>query len=338
MTLHRYLTILFCIGILCLGSLCQGHTHAFAASKKPRVGIFLYNLQDVYIRSVVNAIEGAFQNTADVSVFDARNDQTVQTQQIHNYLDSDVDAVVINLVDVKVSQKILSIIQEKNIPVIFFNKEPDLQLVKQYAHARYVGTYAALAGVIQGEMIAKFWKKNPTLDRNKDDTCHFLMLQGGLDNPEALYRTRISVQQARALGINMQQVGNTIICHWDDACAKKATTLALTSYEHDIDFIIANNDDMAIGAIQALRDFGYNKEGGTYIPVVGVDAIQKAKEAIEEGSMHGTVLQDAQSMGGAIVTMILNALAKKDYLEGLPYTWDESGIGIRIPYKAYSAE
>ncbi len=324
--------------VLCVLLASLNPAHAQTSSTKPKIGVFLYNIDDIYISSVVKSIENTLAEKADVRFFDARNDHTLQTEQLYTYLDDPVDAVAINLVDVKISQKILNIIQEKNIPVIFFNKEPDLELIKQYAHARYVGTYAALAGVIQGEIITQLWQKNPAFDKNKDGICHFIMLQGGLDNPEALYRTRISVQQARLRGVNMQQVGDTIICHWDAACAQKATTLALTLHEDDLDFVIANNDDMAIGAIEALRDFGYNKEGGTYIPVVGIDAIQKAKDAIQEGSMHGTVLQDAHSMGTAIATMLLNVIAKKPYLTGIPYNWDESGIGIRIPYKAYAGD
>ncbi len=321
---------IFCV-FLC------GTIGAQAAAVKPRIGIFLFKLDDIYIHSVAKNIEKNLEGHAEFVVFDAKNDQTLQTEQLNTFLNGKVDAVAVNLVDVKVSQHIVNMLRRKNIPLIFFNKEPNLEQVKGYALAKYVGTKAAQSGIIQGEIIANLWKENPHFDRNKDGICHFIMLQGGLDNPEALYRSRVSVQRARALGVKMQQVGDTLICAWDAKCAYNATKRALDTHKGQVDFIISNNDGMALGAIEALQGIGFNHEGGMQtIPVVGIDAIEAAQEAMTKGIMHGTVLQDAKDMAKAITRMLLNGVAKKPFLEGLPYSWDDSGIGVRIPYKAYT--
>ncbi len=335
MFLNTYIISLLSFLFLCVMPIHASHAQEKDSTSKANIGIFIFKLDDVYIHSVSEAIESALENKAIFTTFDAKNEQNTQTEQLNTFLSQHVDAVAINLVDIKESQKILNIVQKKNIPVIFFNKEPNLNILKAYPQARYVGTEPIQAGLLQGEIIANLWKTHPEFDRNKDGTCHFIMYQGGLDNPEALFRTRSSVQRARELGINMQQIGDTLICDWDATCAYGSTKLIFESFKDEVDFIISNNDDMAIGAILALNEYGFNKEGGTYIPVVGVDAIEKARSAIRAGSMHGTVLQDAQAMGNAVATMLLNASQKKPLLRNLKYTWDESGLAIRIPYKTY---
>ncbi len=332
MRFSLFFTFFFCASILFSGVY---HKAWAQKSSQPQVGVFFFKHNDAYVNLVSLAIKKGLQDKATFTFFDANNNQVLQKEQITRFLQNDVDAVAINLVDVKVSQDILNIVRKKNIPVIFFNKEPDSHITKTYEKARYVGTNASQSGIIQGEIIANLWKEHPEYDRNNDGVCNFIMLQGGLDNPEALLRTRTSVQKARELGINMQQLGDTIICHWDAECAYNASMLALDLYYDEVDFIISNNDDMAIGAIAALQRRGFNTPQGAAIPVVGIDAIDKAKKAMAQKSMHGTVLQDAQSMGSTIAAMLINASANKPFLENVPYAFDEDGISVRIPYKAY---
>ncbi len=337
MTLRMVMNVVL---ILMLGLfLGAPKAYASAALKKPKVGIFVFRLDDLYIKLVTEAAEKYLEHKADLIVFDAKQDQVLQINQLASFVASGGDAVLLNLVDVKIGQNVTDTISKHDIPLIFFNKQPSVDIINSYEHARYVGSKASQSGVLQGEIIAKLWANNPELDRNDDGVCNFLMLQGNIDNPEALARSRISVQRARALGVNMQQIGDTLICDWDAQCAYNATKLAFGLYADQVDFIIANNDGMALGAIELLQEQGFNLGGEQkVIPVVGIDGIDKAKEAIKNNMMHGTVIQDADAMGKAIATMALNAVAKKHLLDGLPHTWDENERSISIPYRAYEVE
>ncbi len=332
---YKHTVISLCIALFSFFTYMHAYTPSEASAKKPRIGIFIFKLDDIYINSVAKHLEEDLQGKAEITIFDAKNDQTIQTEQLLTYLKQDISALAINLVDLKESQHIINFIRKKNIPTIFFNKEPNLAFLKNYENARYVGTDAEQSSFIQAEIITKLWKENPQLDRNNDGVCNFLMLQGGLDNPEALQRTRATIHTARALGLTMQQIGDTLICDWDAKCAYNAVNLALSVHKNEVDFIISNNDDMAIGAIKSLQEFGFNTKTGITIPVVGIDATEKAKAAITQGSMHGTVLQDADSMAHAVSGMLLNIIAGKPFLQDLPYSWDDTGISVRIPYKPH---
>lgn len=101
--------------------------------------------------------------------------------------------------------------------------------------------------------------------------------------------------------------------------------------------VIANNDDMALGAIASLSTHNYNKGTGDAIMVVGVDATAAGVRAIDDGQMFGTVKQDAEAMATCIAKLTENKLNGKDYLEGTDYKWDSAEIHkIRIPYGKYT--
>ena len=105
-----------------------------------------------------------------------------------------------------------------------------------------------------------------------------------------------------------------------------------------VELVIANNDEMAIGAITALQNAGYNKEGATVIPVFGVDATDAAKDAISAGSMIGTIKQDADGMANTIATIAQNYMGGKEAFDGVEA---ENVVGtwrVNIPYATYTGQ
>lgn len=111
-----------------------------------------------------------------------------------------------------------------------------------------------------------------------------------------------------------------------------------TANNNMVELVIANNDDMALGAISALQAAGYNNGTGKTIPVFGVDATDAAKSAIAKKQMVGTIKQDAEGMANAIVTMANNFNEGKDKFEGIA---KENVVGtwrVNIPYGTYTGE
>jgi len=319
---------------------CESKPPEKAVASKPTIGILVYRQDDIYIGLVSKAIQEALADKAEVEIVAAEWDQLLQNEQIDAFIKKNVSALAVNIVDTQAAARAVDTIKKAGIPVVFFNREPDLNSIKGYDKARFVGTTASDAGVMQGEIIAELWRKHPEYDRNKDGKCQYIMIQANLDNPEAVARTEFSVKQARKEGVDMQQVGETLFCGWDENMAYEAMRLVFPYSGDTIELIIANNDSMALGAIRALNEFGYNLGGNfdKFIPVVGVDAIPQAVEAIRKGMMSGTVVQDGVAMGRTVATMLLNAVNGRDFLDGVPYTWDDSGIAVRIPYARFIGE
>ena len=320
---------------------CEPEPPKKAAGEKPVIGVLVYKQNDMYLDLVSRAMQEALSRWANVEVLYAQEDQMLQNEQIDTLLKKDVQALAVNIVETQAAARALDAIKKAGIPVVFFNREPDLNSLRGYSKTCFVGTNAIDAGLMQGDIITDLWRKHPEYDKNGDGKCQYVMIQANLDNPEAVARTEYSVKQARTNGISMQQAGETLLCNWDENMAYQAMQLIFPYNDTGIELIIANNDSMALGAIKALNESGYNLEEGDparFVPVVGVDAIPLAVEAIRKGVMSGTVVQDGEAMGKAVASILRNAVAGREYLEGLPYTWDDSGIAIRIPYSRYTHE
>ena len=313
---------------------------ASSAPEKPLVGVFIFKKDDVYISMVADALKANLAGKAEVSVQYAGEDQLTQNEQLEALLRKKAAGVALNLVDIQAAAHTVDKIKKAGIPVIYFNREPDMATIKSYDKARFVGTTIDDAGKMQGELIARLWRAHPAYDRNRDGQCQYVMFQGNADNPEAVARTEYSVRQAREQGLAMQQLGQTFICSWDRDLARRSMEFAFSQYGDAIELVISNNDSMALGAIDVLQKHGYNLEGKPekFIPVVGVDAIPDAVAAIGKGIMNATVKQDGEAMGNAIASLLLNAIAGKDFLDGTPYSWDDSGIAIRIPYAPFEGK
>ena len=89
---------------------------------------------------------------------------------------------------------------------------------------------------------------------------------------------------------------------------------------------------MAIGAIEVLQQYGLNLGHDRYIPVVGIDALDEAKELINKGFMEGTIEQLPKPIAEALYKVGLNLFEHKKPLQDTNYTFDNSGVAIRIPY------
>ncbi len=318
---------------------------------KIQIAVFAYKYDDSYITLVREAIKTKFDSHKDkvnVVFYNGENNQATQSSQIDAAITKGVDLLVINAVDFQAAgEDLAKKAKDANIPAVFFNREISDNAVKVSENICFVGTDPNKPGYMIGEMIAEMAKTQELFnkfDRNGDGKLNYVMLRAEVGNAEADGRTKFSVEEANRLlkqnlGIDnaLQIVGTPQICNWSTTEAEQAMSSLLASKENEIDMVIANNDDMALGAIAALQTKGYNKPGSKtsgekYIPVFGVDALQNAIKAIEDGTMQGTVKQDAEAMAEAIVKISLNIVDKKDMLADTNYSWDTGVKKLRIPY------
>lgn len=328
----------FILGLLVLAMALSMTAVGFAAGK-PKIGVLIYKYDDTYISTVRNAIDKYGADVLDITMQDGKGDQATQNDQVDVFLAKGVDALVVNMVDAAAAQGVVDKAKDADIPVVFFNREPAADVLKSYDKAVFIGTNAADAGIMQGELIAKIWGDGSAYDLNKDGVIQYLMFQGEPDNPEAIARTEYSVSKAKELGLEMELANEIIVCNWDTACAQSSME-ALINKGVNVELVIANNDGMAEGVINALVADGKNtgEEDAQVIPVVGVDATDAAIELITKGKMAATVKQDGDAMGKAIVDIVLNVATEKAPLEGTEYEFDDSGVAVRIPYAPFDIE
>jgi methyl-galactoside transport system substrate-binding protein len=269
--------------------------------------------------------------------FDAKSNQSIQDETLDTLLRNNINLFLVNLVDTKVSviENTIDKVKQKNIPLLLFNAEPPsiTNKMKEYQKFAIITTNPKEAGTLQGELIADEWNRNKsTIDKNKDNIMQYIMLQGEIDNVGAIERTNSCISTIENSGIKTQEL-SLQIPNWSQELAKNAIESLFLKYANRIEVIISNNDAMAIGAIEALQKYGYNKgDPKKNIPVFGIDGIPPAQDLIRKGFMTGTVVEDPNDTAVALYTVGMNLVNNIPPLEDTAYTFDETGFIIRIPY------
>jgi len=305
------------------------------------VAVLLYSFDDVYlslVRQSLEEIEKENKGIIKFTFYDGKNDQSIQNASIDELIrKKDTDLFLVNLVTSHSTQSVIDKIKQANIPVILFNREPAaINSIKSYNKCCYMGTKSEEAGELQGNIIIDIWNNNKsTMDKNNDNILKYIMLIGQQNNLESVKKTEYSILKINNSRIVTQELASKV-CNWNEEDAKEAVKALLLQFGNKIEAIIANNDSMAIGAIKALQEYGYNKGDNTpTIPVVGVDAIPEARKLIDEGKMAGSVFQDPSDLAKALYNVGLNFVYNRNPLYGTQYQFDESEISIRLPYQEY---
>ncbi|ROV57670.1 galactose/glucose ABC transporter substrate-binding protein MglB [Vibrio ponticus] len=290
------------------------------------VGVTVYKYDDNFMSLVRQAIEKEADKYPDTRVLmnDSQNSQSMQNDQVDVMLARGVKALAINLVDPAAAPSIISKAKMDDVPVVFYNKEPSAEAMASYDKAYYVGTDSKESGVIQGELIAKHWKQNSAWDKNGDGVLQYVMLKGEPGHPDAEARTQFSVETINKNGIKTEEL-HMDTGMWDTAMAKDKMDAWLSGPNGTkIEVVIANNDGMAMGAVESL------KGAGNSLPVFGVDALSEAIAMVKTGEMAGTVLNDANSQAQATFELI-RTLANGDAIP-TDASWKMNNKVVRVPY------
>lgn len=301
------------------------------AAKSVTIGCAIYKFDDTFMSSVRSAILTAAGKKAKVDIVDSQNSQPTQNDKVDLFITKRVNALAINPVDRTAAGVIIDKAKRADIPVVFLNREPLPEDMKKWNKVYYVGAKAEQSGVMAGQLVVDYWKSHPAADKNKDGMIQYVMLKGEPGHQDAELRTKYSVKTIEEAGLKVQKLAEDTAM-WDRVKGQEKMAAFLAAHGDKIEVVLANNDDMALGAIEALKAAGYFK-GDKFMPVVGVDATAPALKALEEGTMLGTVLNDAKNQGKATFNLAY-ALAKGQKLTqaSVGYTVTQ-GKYIWIDYK-----
>jgi ABC-type sugar transport system, periplasmic component len=287
----------FIISILIISLFLVGCSSKEIEKKKIVIGVVMGKFDDTWRTSVRNELYKMSQDKAEVDIWSGNNSQETENEKVDLLIKRKVNVLVVNLVDLAGADSIIEKAKKANIPIIFFNTEPSSENLKKWDKVYYVGAKGQQSGTMEGQILVNYFKNHPT----KDGIIRYVMLEGQTEHPDATARTKYSVKAMEDAGLNIQKVGDEVAT-WEREKAQEKMENLLASQGDNIDCIIANNDDMALGAIDALKNRGYFSNG-KYIPVAGVDANNSALNAEQEGTLLGTVLNDAVNQGKAIFNL-----------------------------------
>lgn len=297
--------------VLCLAMLL---TACNSGSKETNIGVCIYKFDDTFMTGVRNAIsERATVLEVKADINDSQNKQPTQNDQVDAFITKGVKALAINAVDRTAAGPIITKAKNAKLPIVFFNREPEAADMQSYDKVWYVGAKAEESGTMTGQLLVDYWNAHPEMDRNGDGKLQYIMLTGEPGHQDATLRTEYSIKAINDAGIATEALAQDTAM-WDKV---KATDLMKTFISsigiENIEAVLGNNDDMALGAIEALKANGYNTgDASKYIPVVGVDATAPALESMSKGELLGTVLNDAVNQGQATINIAAAAAQGKE--------------------------
>ncbi|AIQ53587.1 galactose ABC transporter substrate-binding protein [Paenibacillus sp. FSL R7-0331] len=271
------------------------------SGETPKVGVAIYKFDDTFMTGVRNAIDAAAKGIATVDIVDSQNSQPTQNDKVDLFVTKKYDGMLINPVDRTAAGVIIDKAKAADIPVVFLNREPLPEDMKKWDKVYYVGAKAEESGTMSGQLIVDYWNAHPEADKNGDGVLQYVMLKGEPGHQDAELRTTYSIQAIEDAGIKVEKLAEDTAM-WDRVKGQEKMAAFLGSHGDKIEAVLANNDDMALGAIEALKAQGYFT-GDKYMPVVGVDATAPAVQALQDGTMLGTVLNDANNQGKAAITV-----------------------------------
>lgn len=303
-------------------------------AKEITIGANIYNFGDNFMNGVVSPALKEHSDAAGVkiNIVDSENQQNKLNDQVDIFIGQGVDILAINLVDPASARTIIQKAKDADIPLILFNKEAtEPGVMDMYDKVWYVGTASKDAGVIQGEMMVADWQANADWDKNGDGTVQYVLLKGEPGHPDAEARTEWSVKAFDEAGIALEELAMQPDPKWSTDGGYDKMTTWLASFGDSIELVICNNDGMAFGAVNAM------KEQGVAIPVYGVDALDQALNHIAENEMNGTVLNDGNNQAKAVIDLAVNIAAGKDPIADTSWTLDEVKA-VRVPYVAVTPD
>ena len=331
---------LFIMSALFVASCGGGSSSSKAAANGPTIGVTIYRYDDNFMSFYRRNIETRISGKANLIINDSQNNQAQQNDQVDVMLQKDSKALAINLVDPQAAQTIIDKAKTKNIPVVFFNKQPSAEAMASYDKTWYVGTTPEESGDMQGKIVVDTWKANAAWDKNGDGVIQYALLKGEPGHPDAEARTSHVTLYITNNGLKVERLEPEQTAMWDTAKAKDIVDAWMQKHGNKIEYIFCNNDAMALGALQSVQALGYNLEGGDpakFIPIVGVDAIPEMINEIKKGTVAGSVLNDPVGQSQALVDLTLNAAAGKDPLDGTTWVLDEVKA-VRVPYVAITKD
>ncbi|MEW9614425.1 sugar ABC transporter substrate-binding protein [Shinella sp. S4-D37] len=275
------------------------------AAHAETIGVSMALFDDNFLTVLRNGMSD-YAKTLDgveLQIEDAQNDVAKQQSQVQNFIASGVSAIIVNPVDTDATAALSKAAADAGIPLVYVNREP-VNVNELPEKQAFVASNEQESGTLETEEVCRLLNGKGKV----------VVMMGELSNQAARMRTQdikdvIATDECKGLEIVEEQTAN-----WSRTQGSDLMTNWLSA-GLEFDAVISNNDEMAIGAVQALKAAGRSMDS---VVVAGIDATQDALAAMAAGDLDVTVFQDAAGQGKGSVDAALK-LAKGEKVDTKVY-------------------
>ena len=266
------------------------------------IGVSMAN-SDTFLTVLRKGIEKAASDAKQpVQIEIADDDVNKQLSQVQNFIAAKVDAVIVNPVDTSATASMTKLANDAGIPIVYVNRQPiDMDKLGKGA---FVGSNEVDSGTLETKEVCRQLKEAGKTEAG------ILVMQGDLANQAAVMRTKDVHDVIATPDCSFIKIIDEQTAGWDPVKAQDLMTNWIAA-GHKPDAVISNNDNMAIGAINAMKAAGWDMKT---VIVGGVDATQEALAYMKAGDLDVTVFQNAAAQGGGAVDTAMK-LAKGEAVQ-----------------------
>jgi len=274
-----------------------------------KIGVSMAKFDDNFLTVLRNGMiaQAKGMNGVELQVEDAGNDVAKQLDQIKNFIASGVDAIIVNPVDTSATQAMTDAAAAGKKPLVYVNRQP-INVDTLPANQAFVASNEADSGTLETKEVCRIFKAAGKKEAN------VYVIMGELSNQAAVQRTKDIEEVIATPDCNFIKIIDKQTSNWNRDEAQNLMTNWLSTGKK-FDGVIANNDESAIGAIQALKAAKVDLKS---VIVGGVDATQDALASMKGGDLSVTVFQDAAGQGAGALDAALK-LAKGEKVERKVY-------------------
>ena len=326
---------LFCLTALCLILTACGDPQE-EEKTSIRIGVSLYRGDDTFINNIRSELEAKAKEyeqekgiKVTLDIQDAKGSQNTQNNQVERFISLGCDVLCINPVDRMDASVIIDKAMTAEVPVVFFNRQPVEEDMDRWDKLYYIGVDAKETATLQGRMVVDLYREQPeAIDLNGDGVVSYVLLEGESSHQDSLIRTEWSIKTLKDGGVPIEKITGGI-ANWERSQASALMEQWLNEYPDTIELVVSNNDDMALGAIDAL-----DRAGIKGVNVVGTDGTVPGLEALENGKLLGTVSANKEIYGSAIIEIAASCALGEELpgeypLTGGTYYWPPQEILMR---------
>ncbi len=299
--------LLFCLAAACTVLTACGGGKEAQEVESLRIGVSLYRGDDTFINNIRSELEQKAKEYEQetgiklhMDIQDAKGSQNTQNNQVERFISLGCDALCINMVDRTNVSLIIDKAMDAGVPVVFFNRQPVEEDMNRWDQLTYIGVDPRESAELQGSILVDQYREAPEqVDLNGDGVVSYVLLEGENSHQDAVVRTEWSVQTLKDNGVPIEKLTGGI-ANWERSQGSALMEQWLEKYPDRIELVISNNDDMALGALDAME-----RAGAKRINLLGIDGTVPGREAVESGKMLGTVASNKEEFAEVMLEIAL---------------------------------
>lgn len=267
------------------------------------IGALIRNLNETFVRDYAdNLVMIAEEAGVELKLLDGNSDVATQLDQLNTLLAQGVKYFVIVPQDTGATEQMAEAIAAKGGAAAFSNIQPSVEALKVGPNFFLASSPESVAGDIQSAIIDDYFTKYP--EKAPGKVVNGLFLYGQLGHPAQVSRKAGVLAGLAARGYTVNVIAEDT-ANWGAAEAQAKMDAWIAAYDGEFNVVIAQNDDMGLGAIESMLTNRYtddpndvtldtNNDGTVLrVPVLGVDGTETAVGSMNENKMYATVLQDS---------------------------------------------